>query len=198
MQPVSGYPYTQQPVSFTGQWQHMIWGTSQGSVCATLTKWNSALNKRDTVAIAYEELFDMAMSWETFSVDFNYLSMDQPDSCMIVLKSSGNDPELNDYLWVDDLAFSGSVGIEKFNKSTELSVFPNPATDQLNIKFNSENSEAKIELFDISGRIIFCKEYNPSATMSLFNIDVSEFSSGTYFLKLFSGNKIAFQKVIVN
>ena len=38
-QPVSGFAFNQQPASFNGKWQHMIYGTSQGSINVTLTRW---------------------------------------------------------------------------------------------------------------------------------------------------------------
>lgn len=194
MQPLSGYSYTQRPAAFTGQWQHMIWGTSQGSVCATLTKWNSSANKRDTVAIAYEELFDMAMSWEAFSVNFNYLSSSNPDSCMIVLKASGDSPTVNDYIWVDDLAFSGSVGVGETSLDHRFNIYPNPASDFLRIDLTNNKSEhVKIELLDVTGRGLLSAE----GYRNNFNLDVSHFATGTYFLRLHNGDINEIRKVVI-
>ncbi len=105
----SGFAFNLKPQSFTGKWQHMIYGSSQGSVKAILTKWNIGLNKRDTIATAAQTLSGMAMSWSNFTIYFTYLSGAIPDSCIIELKASGSNPTNNDYLWVDNLALSGSV-----------------------------------------------------------------------------------------
>jgi hypothetical protein len=197
LQPISGYPYTLRPGRFTGQWQHMIWGESQGSVCATLTKWNSANNKRDTIAIAYEELFDMAMQWEAFSVDFDYLSSSDPDSCMIVLKSSGDEPEVNDYLWVDDLAFEDFVGTNEHPKNNHIKVYPLPSSDLINIELSNENSTIKrIEILDVSGKILNTYELNYISTKEKLSLNINALDNGIYFLKM-SGDDFVYSRKII-
>src|ERR1035437_2474394 len=62
MQPVSGFAYNMRPLHFTGNWQHMIFGSSQGSVSAVLTRWDNATSQRVTVATANQTLAGMAMS----------------------------------------------------------------------------------------------------------------------------------------
>jgi hypothetical protein len=199
LQPLTGYPYTQRPVSFTGQWQHMIWGSDQGSVCATLTKWNISENKRDTIAIAYEELFDMAMQWEAFSIDFNYTSTDLPDSCMIVLKASGATPTLNDYLWVDDLAFSGFVGMDDPALSNQLNVYPVPSCDDVTIDIRSDKPQnITLEIVDMAGRIIISQKKKLHPGDHQLKIDVSSFANGTYFLRSVMEDQTFFRKIIVN
>ncbi|MCE3278593.1 MAG: hypothetical protein K0S44_784 [Bacteroidetes bacterium] len=197
LQPISGYPYTLRPGRFTGQWQHMIWGESQGSVCAILTKWNSANNKRDTIAIAYEELFDMAMQWEVFSVDFDYLSSSDPDSCMIVLKSSGDEPEVNDYLWVDDLAFEDFVGTIEYTESNNITVYPVPASDMVNIELLSNNSESdRVEIIDVTGKIIFMKELDGIHGSAKFSFNISSYDPGIYFIKISGSDAVSYRKII--
>ena len=104
MQPISGFAYSQRPQSFTGKWQHMIFGSSQGSVSARLTRWDNGLNQRVTVATAIQTLSGMAMSWANFIINFNYIDGGYPDTCIIILKASGINPTNSDYLWVDNLS----------------------------------------------------------------------------------------------
>lgn len=197
LQPISGYPYTLRPDRFTGQWQHMIWGVSQGSVCATLTKWNSANNKRDTIAIAYKELLDMAMQWEAFSVDFNYLSSSDPDSCMIVLKSSGDVPELNDYLWVDDLQFEDFVGTNEHSNKNNIKVYPVPSSDMINIELLIDNSgTTSIEIIDLTGKILFSKEVNCNSGNEKFSLNINAYDAGIYFIKMSGGDNVYVRKII--
>lgn len=104
MLPKSGFAFTQRPASFSGKWQHMIYGSSQGSVKVITTKWNSMMNMRDTIAHAEQTLGGMVMNWANFSMNLMYMdSLNYPDSCIIVLQSSGSNPTNNDYLWVDNL-----------------------------------------------------------------------------------------------
>jgi hypothetical protein len=191
LEPVSGYPYTLRPGRFTGQWQHMIWGESQGSVCATLTKWDSVNNKRDTIAIAYKELVDMAMQWEAFSVDFDYLSSSDPDSCMIVLKSNGDQPELNDYLWVDDLAFEDFVGITDYSNENNIEVYPVPCSDIINVEFMIENSGTKkMEIIDLTGKVLLSKDVYSSSGREKFSINIDSYDAGIYFIKMSGDNSV--------
>ncbi|MDZ4665357.1 MAG: T9SS type A sorting domain-containing protein [Bacteroidota bacterium] len=200
MKPKSGFPCTLQPVSFTGKWQHMIYGSSQGSVKATLTKWNTSLNKRDTIATAAQTLSGMAMSWANFSLNFSYFSSNVPDSCIIELRSSGSNPTNNDYLWVDNLAFAGSVtGVEKRPAIIySLIVYPNPSAEFLNINLNLKSPQnIIIELTDISGKLMRSKNAGILSGETFQSFDVSGIAQGTYLLKVVGEKATETKKIII-
>ena len=200
MKPKSGFPCTLQPVSFTGKWQHMIYGTSQGSVKAVLTKWNVGLSKRDTVAIAAQTLAGMAMSWANFSINFTYLSSVVPDSCIIELRASGSAPTVNDYLWVDNLAFSGSVtGIENHESFvTNMVVFPNPSSETINVNLNLKSSQkVSIELTDINGKLILTKDAGTLTGESKQTLNVNNISKGTYLVRVITESGIEVRKIVI-
>jgi hypothetical protein len=181
--PRSGFALSAQPQKFTGKWQHMLYGTSAGSVSVLLSKWNTGLNKRDTVATAMQSLSGMVMSWAAFSINFTYQSSAIPDSCIIILKASGVSPTAGDYLWVDNLAFSGSVaGVsESADQNTTLNIFPNPANNE--IEFSNSKNINKGDLLIISdmlGNEIFRKKIIESS----FKINSSNFANGTFICKL--------------
>lgn len=63
--------------------------------------------------------------------------------------------------------------------SSDFSVYPNPASDLLNIKLGNSMAELKnIEIFDLNGRLVL----SPSATNN--TISVKNLSTGTYILLL--------------
>ena len=200
MKPKSGFPCTLQPVSFTGKWQHMIYGTSQGSVKAVLTKWNVGLSKRDTVAIAAQTLAGMAMSWANFSINFTYLSSVVPDSCIIELRASGSAPTVNDYLWVDNLAFSGSVtGIENHESFvTNMIVYPNPSSENVNFKFNIKTAQqVNIEITDINGKLIRSTNFGKIQGETNQNMNISGIAKGTYFVKIKGEDATETRKLVI-
>jgi len=200
MKPKSGFPCTLQPVSFTGKWQHMIYGTSQGSVKAVLTKWNVGLSKRDTVAIAAQTLAGMAMSWANFTINFTYLSSVVPDSCIIELRASGSAPTVNDYLWVDNLAFSGSVtGIENHASFvSNMVVFPNPSTETINVNLNLKSSQkVSIELTDITGKLILSKDAGTLIGEAKQTLNVNNISKGTYLVRVLTESGIEVRKIVI-
>jgi hypothetical protein len=93
------------------------------------------------------------------------------------------------------------IGIaEKFVYS-DITIFPNPATDFVNVKFNSLNvSSKKLHITDLSGRMV--KEI--SFRDNQMQLNVSEFANGIYFLnvQIFNSDNslqnIVTQKIIVS
>jgi len=75
------------------------------------------------------------------------------------------------------------------NKINPL-VFPIPASNQVTIE-NTKN--AKIELYDFSGKILF----NSQSTSSSLNIDVSGFASGIYFLRIINKERTINRKISI-
>lgn len=198
--PISGFPFTGQPASFTGKWQHMIFGNSQGSLKATLTKWNTLLNKRDTIAIAAQGLTGMAMSWANFTINFNYWSSNAPDSCIIELRASGSNPTDQDYLWVDNLAFTGNVtGLKNQNAMiNSIVVYPNPGSENITVNLDVKNSShSLIELIDITGKVILTKDLGIIQGENKQVIDVSTIASGSYFIRVASENGTEIKKIII-
>lgn len=200
MKAKSGFAFNMQPVSLTGKWQHMIYGSSQGSVKAVLTKWNMGLNKRDTIAIASQALAGMAMSWTNFTINFTYLNGQIPDSCIIDLRASGSNPTNNDYLWVDNLAFNGSVtGIE--NKEpflNNLVVFPNPSSETININLNLKSAQkVSIELTDITGKLILTKDVGIIQGESTHTLNLNNISKGSYLVSVISEKGTEVRKIVI-
>jgi hypothetical protein len=73
-----------------------------------------------------------------------------------------------------------------------INVYPNPATNF--IKFEGLNDNSQISIFDLNGRILKTVPYSKNDI-----IDVSNFSNGTYVLKVQDANKsIEFKKLIIN
>jgi hypothetical protein len=182
--PKSGFPFSQRPQSFTGKYQHMIaFGSTQGSISAVLTHWNAFLEKKDTVATAFEKLYGMVMTWEDFTIDFTYNTGEFPDTCIVILESSGESPSQDDYLFIDSLGFYGNVvGIsENIASPLSLFAFPNPASDK--ITFTSSGSISKgslIFIYDILGNVVFVKPINQCT----FEINTTEFVNGFYLFSL--------------
>jgi hypothetical protein len=198
MQPTAGFPYTGQPVSLTGKWQYMA--SSAGSVSITLSKWNTTTNQRDIVATGSQTLSGMAMSWASFTINLNYMMSMAPDSCMIVLKASGNTPTNNDYLWVDNLAFSGSVaGLNENNSPVQgLSIYPNPIQDKINVSFNIQNEKTvALKVTDIDGKLIHTQNFEQISGRINQSIDATKFPKGIYFVTISNESISETRKIVI-
>lgn len=67
----------------------------------------------------------------------------------------------------------------------DLSVFPNPATDLLSMKWTGkEGVDVTIRLYDISGKLIF--EQKTKSTVELGSLNVSNLARAQYVLQVFS------------
>lgn len=199
-QPVSGFAFNQQPVSFTGKWQHMIYGSSQGSINVQLTRWDAGTNSRVVVATANQVLSGMAMSWANFSIPFVYTDSQTPDSCLIVLKASGNNPTDMDYLWVDNLAFSGSVaGLNSQSLLGAFEVYPNPSNDGFKVTLNSKEAQhVTIELVSNSGTVLYTQPKEILQGTSEIFIPTTGTVPGNYMIRVISGNSNEIRAVVIH
>ena len=120
----------------------------------------------------------VANEWETIYFDF----VDAPDfdfangyNKPVVFFNfgvAGADAGEMTFLW-DDIEFVNPEGIFD-NKYQVMEVYPNPATDRINIKNSTELSS--IRIYSVTGSLVYESE-NVSET-----IDISTFNNGVYFI----------------
>jgi len=81
------------------------------------------------------------------------------------------------------------------NQSKEdFKIFPNPTNGIVTISGLNKTSFLNIQLLDMTGRVIFeNKNYN---TENRFDIDLSDYSSGSYFLKIETDSNQLIKKII--
>ena len=100
------------------------------------------------------------------------------------------DPSL-DVFEIDDIEFGVfSTFSSKENNLTDFTVYPNPATDFVNI--NSADSIDSYRIYDLTGRVV--KRSSPYTNN--FRIDVTSLNKGVYMVKLNSGDKTGSIKLI--
>ena len=84
----------------------------------------------------------------------------------------------------------GAVG------SLELTVFPNPTQDVLNVRFESfPEAEGDVNIYDSMGKVVFTKNVDMEKTVSL-PINISDFHNGVYFMKVKSKNRTTVKQFI--
>lgn len=81
----------------------------------------------------------------------------------------------------------GGVGLNHFNTSLPLQVYPNPVRDVLQF---SNALSAKIMVYDFAGRLVLVNENNNGA------IDVSSLQNGLYVIELRDGEQVYQSKFI--
>ena len=94
----------------------------------------------------------------------------------------GNANTTNDVYDINCLC-AGTVGITEIELFSSISLYPNPAADQLNVRFNSALGGLAVqEITDITGRIISSTRVVISAGENNFRIETSTLSNGVYSL----------------
>ncbi|MCF8308705.1 MAG: T9SS type A sorting domain-containing protein [Bacteroidales bacterium] len=87
---------------------------------------------------------------------------------------------------------TNDVGIPEKKQNVDISVFPNPASDFLNIICHEKYPIHKIELFDENGKKVL--EQNPPANEA--HLDLSHLSEGFYIMMINTKNANTVRKVI--
>ncbi len=82
------------------------------------------------------------------------------------------------------------IGINDIAKDDELTMYPNPATNELTIESKMQNAE--IEIRDVLGQMV----YSTKAIASSSTIDVSMLSKGVYFISLQNGKQTINKKLV--
>ena len=109
----------------------------------------------------------------------------------------------SDRIYLDDVSITGCYNggardggefvlngsIEAPEESLNLNVYPNPTQDVLNVQFETElGQDVQIMVYDLQGRILIHNTVD--SKNQLIQIDVSQFSNGTYLIQLLNDKGI--------
>ena len=86
----------------------------------------------------------------------------------------------------------GLVNVKDMEKKN-INVYPNPATSTVNVKL-VDNSQANIQLFNLVGQVVLSEQVNGQDQVTL---NVNNYNSGIYMLKVNQNGKVYTSKVIV-
>lgn len=90
------------------------------------------------------------------------------------------------------------VGTSDFYLNANLSLYPNPATDQLSLELDSEEvlDQIEIAIFDLLGRRLQYEFIQLEGQMLHKNLQLKDFPKGIYSLKINSGRKFLARQFI--
>jgi len=97
------------------------------------------------------------------------------------------------------LNFDPTVGLNETQTSDDkLFVYPNPATNQLNIKLGLvKASSINYNLVDMNGRVVLTKTISNATLNFQDSINLNEFANGIYSLQINTNNGSSTQKIVV-
>jgi hypothetical protein len=88
-----------------------------------------------------------------------------------------------------------SASIIEESNSLEFQAFPNPAENFINVTINEQFPIDAIEIFSLNGARVF--EMNVTGTKNEAKVDITQLSSGVYFLQVTSGENKGVKKIQV-
>lgn len=88
------------------------------------------------------------------------------------------------------------VGTDEFEADNYISIYPNPATNVINIDYDLyfKNNDF-VEIFDASGRII--KQVMATPFDSRMQINVADIPNGNYFVRVFTDGKVFVDNIAI-
>ncbi|NDP20528.1 MAG: DUF5010 domain-containing protein [Paludibacter sp.] len=101
-------------------------------------------------------------------------------------------PDINYFLRTDGNSLSG-INDLKFSDD-EITVYPNPAKDYLNIKLNHNVNRLELSLYDISGKIQLNKTISKD-DFDKMRLNISHLNQGIYLLKITSDKQTITKKI---
>lgn len=174
-----GFPYTGRPEKLEFWSKYTPVGGDTAGALVILKKWNGI--ESDTIAIGGANINETT-GYSPFQADLVYYSDELPDSAVIGFAASKTPllARLNSTLYVDDVIFTGWVGINQYDKHTDLvKIFPNPARDNINIHASIEAAD-KIQVTNASGKIAGIYKIQNCEV----NINTGAYADGIYIFEI--------------
>jgi hypothetical protein len=94
---------------------------------------------------------------------------------------------------LDNLTVSGTLGLDDF-KLGGFQIYPNPSDNLFNIEFK-KNNEFEFEVYDVTGKKIINRT---KVSRGSYQLDMSSYSFGMYFITIKSNNQSATRKLLLN
>ena len=89
------------------------------------------------------------------------------------------------------------AGIPENIKNGNVSIYPNPTDQLLNIAFNSQVRKVTLYITDMKGREIHRESMENIKAGTIRQINVSHYTKGVYFMKLMNKDQIIIEKIVI-
>jgi len=195
------YPYCEHAF-YSTDGKHIVWMTNEdcdtGSSVGGDDWWIMDSDASNQMRLTYFN--DTTSAYWTGSVHINCHGSFSPDSRQFIGDVTGSKPVQTDPAASIGAAYivtlnylATSIGNTLTDAPLKCTLYPNPASDVMKISLGENTDLAHYSIFDITGsQVSDGKFQGPSSS-----IDVSNFSSGIYFLRIMTGSDRIKQRFIV-
>ena len=183
-------------------------GSSIEGVVDTLRIAVSALNAKDTLTStelhlgtlpSFAKVLNITTptdTFKTFEIDMSDFLSTDVDYMLIQLElkygNAGSFTTGHATAVLDDLELVPTNLITGLEEESPISVYPNPAADYLIVKEKSQKRIKTVQIYSVTGKLLHEDRYEES-----MKIELSNFPSGSLFIKLLSDSGDAYIKKII-
>jgi hypothetical protein len=97
-----------------------------------------------------------------------------------------------------EIVYFTLVNIKEIENINDLSIYPNPASDKVNVKFNTSTADNfDITIYNVTGQTVY-KETLPNFMGSYHNeLNIADFAQGVYLMQIKSSKGAITRKVVI-
>jgi hypothetical protein len=99
-------------------------------------------------------------------------------------------------IYIDNINISSVANVEE-SQMSNISVFPNPATESVNVMFEAIGSEFQVNLMDITGRLMNSQVLSGVSGTQTVTFPVSNLAKGSYIVKISGEGYSSTRNVVV-
>jgi hypothetical protein len=99
-------------------------------------------------------------------------------------------------MYLDNINIGSLASVDELN-ADNFSVYPNPATDKVNVAFEAQNGTYEISIVDLTGRILMTKSLTNVNGSQVVELPVDNIANGNYLVSIVKDGLNFTQKVTV-
>jgi len=91
---------------------------------------------------------------------------------------------------------TGVLGINELDV-VSFNVFPNPATDVVNVVFEANNSDYEVAIMDLQGRVVSSQNHTSLSGTQTITFPIAEVAKGSYIVSITSNGVSTSKNVVI-
>lgn len=186
---IGGVPFTEKAKSLTFSYQCDPQDGDTSGMIIYFYKYNETTGTKDTVLAADFMEWELVKEWKTVTIPIEELiPFMAPDTMNLVVISSAsyNNMTAGTSFTLDDMSLELSSGIAyDLFPDIRVSVYPNPAAENLSFDFGEQIHEGELVIYNSNGS----KVSTHTVTNNIETLNVSKLSQGVYYYHLLKSNK---------
>lgn len=136
--------------------------------------------------------------WQQATINFTYISSLTPDTLYVLYSAASLDmsPKPHSILWIDDVTVTLPTGIEEgMGSENDVDIFPNPSNGKFSVVHETQWYQSQtIQVYTTLGALIYSET---NKNKSNFEINISNYPKGIYFVKFDDGEITTTKKIVV-